>query len=176
MAKERSEETLQRIRARQSCRAYTGKLLSREEIEEILEAGRCAPSACNTQPWHLYGLCGEKVSALLPFLNPRFAKIGGAVVIATVPKELPFDLPGAKPNPFLDIDLGLVTLQMSLYAEGMGIASCIVGAFRKEEAAQALGIPEGEKPRLVLVLGEAEDPALREKDRLPLSEVATVLA
>ena len=85
------------------------------------------------------------------------------------------NLPGAKPNPFLDIDLGLVTLQMSLYAEGMGIASCIVGAFRKEEAAQALGIPEGEKPRLVLVLGEAADPTLREKDRLPLSEVATVL-
>ena len=88
---------------------------------------------------------------------------------------MPFDLPGAKPNPFLDIDLGLVTLQMALYAEGMGIASCIVGAFKKEEAAEILGIPAEEKPRLVLVLGEAEDPALREKDRLPLSEVATLL-
>ena len=176
MAKERSEETLQRILSRQSCRAYTGRALTKEEISEILEAGRRAPSACNTQPWHLYGLDGEKVAMLLPCLNPRFAKIGGAVVIATVPKELPFDLPGAKPNPFLDIDLGLVALQMALYAEGMGIASCIVGAFKKEEAAEILGIPAEEKPRLVLVLGEAEDPALREKDRLPLADVATLLA
>lgn len=174
MAKERSEEALSRILSRQSCRAYTGKAVTKEEISEILAAGRCAPSACNTQPWHLYGICGEKLKELLPCLNPRFEKIGGAIVIATVPKELPVDLPGAKPNPFLDIDLGLVTLQMALYAEGMGIASCIVGAFKKEEAAEILGIPAEEKPRLVLVLGEAEDPALREKDRLPLSDVATV--
>ena len=39
--------------ARQSDRAYeSGRVIGREVLERILEAGRLAPSACNGQPWH----------------------------------------------------------------------------------------------------------------------------
>ena len=37
--------------ARQCVRQYSDKKISNEEIEEILEAGRLAPSWMNVQPW-----------------------------------------------------------------------------------------------------------------------------
>lgn len=44
-------DTLRAIRERRSVRGYTTKGVSREIIEEVLEAGRLAPSAKNRQPW-----------------------------------------------------------------------------------------------------------------------------
>ena len=42
---------LEVIRKRYSCRAYQEKEIEQEKLDEILEAGRQAPSAKNTQDW-----------------------------------------------------------------------------------------------------------------------------
>ncbi len=42
---------LKAIRERRSVRHFTGEPVTREEILEILEAGRWAPSGLNNQPW-----------------------------------------------------------------------------------------------------------------------------
>lgn len=39
------------INTRQSDRGYSDQPVEKEKIERILEAGRLAPSACNSQPW-----------------------------------------------------------------------------------------------------------------------------
>ena len=44
-------ELLKLINNRQSDRAYISTPVEREKLERILEAGRLAPSACNSQPW-----------------------------------------------------------------------------------------------------------------------------
>ncbi|RLF31262.1 MAG: nitroreductase, partial [Thermoplasmata archaeon] len=45
------EEVMKCIKERRSIRDYTDEPLSRELIEEIIMAGRYAPSAENSQPW-----------------------------------------------------------------------------------------------------------------------------
>ena len=40
-------------KARQSCRGYDeARIVEKEKLEAILEAGRLSPSACNGQPYH----------------------------------------------------------------------------------------------------------------------------
>lgn len=39
---------------RESCRSYTDEQVSDEALRTIVEAGRLAPSACNSQPWKFY--------------------------------------------------------------------------------------------------------------------------
>jgi len=42
---------LEVIKKRQSVRSYQDKEVPEEILQEILEAGRLAPSPCNNQPW-----------------------------------------------------------------------------------------------------------------------------
>ena len=76
--------------ARQSDRTYEpGRVIEREALERILEAGRLAPSACNGQPWHftvvtdpqLLVEVGKATSSL--GMN-RFVKDASALVLITL--------------------------------------------------------------------------------------------
>ena len=51
--------------ARQCVRQYSDKKISNEEIEEILEAGRLAPSWMNVQPWKFIVVEDEEQKKLL---------------------------------------------------------------------------------------------------------------
>lgn len=48
------------LQARKSTRAFLDKPVSRETIEQILDAARWAPSGTNTQPWQVAVLMGAK--------------------------------------------------------------------------------------------------------------------
>ena len=39
------------VQARESCRSYQDKPVTREQLVKIVEAGRLSPSGCNAQPW-----------------------------------------------------------------------------------------------------------------------------
>ena len=54
---------------RQSDRGYLDKTVEPEKIAKIVEAARLAPSACNSQPWHMIVVdeptkCAELADAL----------------------------------------------------------------------------------------------------------------
>lgn len=45
---------------RQSCRAYNSeRMVEKEKLDDILEAARLSPSACNGQPYHITVCTGE---------------------------------------------------------------------------------------------------------------------
>ena len=44
-----TNETIQTIRSRRSCRAYKPEQITKEELEAVLRAGTFAPSAMNRQ-------------------------------------------------------------------------------------------------------------------------------
>ena len=49
--------------ARQSCRSYDSRPVEDEKLNVVLEAVRLAPSACNSQPYHLTVCKGEAAKA-----------------------------------------------------------------------------------------------------------------
>lgn len=56
---------LNEIAKRQSIRQYSDKKISKADIEEIIEAGRIAPSWMNVQPWHFIVVDDEETKTLL---------------------------------------------------------------------------------------------------------------
>lgn len=47
------------LKIRKSVRAFTDKAVTEEQVRQILNAARCAPSGVNTQPWQVAVLSGE---------------------------------------------------------------------------------------------------------------------
>ncbi|MFO8132346.1 MAG: nitroreductase [Thermoplasmatota archaeon] len=58
-------DVLEAIRTRRSIRRYTDEPVSREQIEEVIQAGRFAPSAENRQPWRFIVVTDREVIAWL---------------------------------------------------------------------------------------------------------------
>lgn len=52
-------DTLQAMHQRHCIRAFLDKPVSQDQIRDILEAARWAPSGVNTQPWHVAVVQGE---------------------------------------------------------------------------------------------------------------------
>jgi nitroreductase len=46
------------IKGRISTRAFTGEPVGEQDLKDILETARWAPSGGNCQPWHVYGIAG----------------------------------------------------------------------------------------------------------------------
>lgn len=60
---------LETIYSRRSIRRYTDEQVSRYTIEQIIDAGRVAPSAKNCQPWKYLVYSGEAKTRLLSIMK-----------------------------------------------------------------------------------------------------------
>ena len=147
--------------ARQSDRAYEpGRVIGREVLERILEAGRLAPSACNGQPWHftvvtdpqLLVEVGKATSSL--GMN-RFVKDASALVLITLEStNITSKLGcGIKDKDFPIMDLGIASAYMTLAAEDEGIGSCILGWFDEKKIKELVGVPQKKRLMLIISLG-----------------------
>ena len=58
-------DVLTAIKERRSIRRYEPKPVSRDQLEQVLEAGRWAPSASNRQPWKFIVVTDETVKKRL---------------------------------------------------------------------------------------------------------------
>lgn len=147
--------------ARQSDRSYEpGRVIGREVLERILEAGRLAPSACNGQPWHftvvtepqLLVEVGKATSSL--GMN-RFVKDASALVLITLePTNITSKLGcGIKDKDFPIMDLGIASAYITLAAEDEGIGSCILGWFDEKKIKELVGVPQKKRLMLIISLG-----------------------
>ena len=57
---------LKEIEERTSVRRYSDKEISENDIKEILEAGRIAPSWVNAQPWHFIAVKDNETKKKMP--------------------------------------------------------------------------------------------------------------
>ena len=73
-------ETRENILSRRSIRNYLPTPVSKEDLQEILEAGTWAPSAVNLQPWYFVAIQSKEELANLEIAYARvislFAKLG----------------------------------------------------------------------------------------------------
>ena len=131
-------DILEAIKGRRSIRKYKKDPLYEEQVTQILEAGRWAPSRGNSQPWKFIVLKNthgrEDLAKAIPtgkFLAE--ASSGIAVVID----------PNDSKHPEQD---GAAAIQnMLLAAHGLGLGTCWIsvhGTDREEKAKQILHIPD----------------------------------
>lgn len=176
-------EILKVITERRAVRSYKSKAVSRNLIEQIIEAGRMAPSAINKQPWKFY-IITEK--AKIKSYSKEIIKVGlknivsiglkafaKAVVtgISGLAHGIDFlkakdpvfhgapvviFLAASRTNEWAQLDIGMCAQNMMLAAKSLGLDSCPIGFgkfIEKTKYIADLGLNKDDQILLALIIG-----------------------
>ncbi len=148
-------------KVRRSVRKYEDKIVSDEQIREIVSAAQMAPSWTNTQTGRYYVVrTPEKLEKfrqdVLPSFNQNRSK-GAALIVTTFVKGESGSLKGEVANEIGDgwgaYDLGLQNAYMILAASNMGLDTLIMGLRHSDKIREELSIPENEEIMAVIAVG-----------------------
>jgi len=164
---------------RQSCRKYNAeKMVEKEKIDAILQAGQLAPSACNGQPYHLTVCRGEAARQVANAtkgvgLN-HFADQAPVMIVISEDEYVKSAAIGAKikHNDYRSIDIGIIAAYLTAEAATQGLGSCILGWF--DDSAIRTICHLSKPVRLVICIGyAAQDDKLRNKKRKEIAELVS---
>lgn len=149
------KDILKIIQERRSIRRYQKKCPSDEEIQEILEAGRWAPSGLNNQPWRFLVV---KDSTLKENIA-QFTKYGNIIRSAPVVILILMDIEDSYNRDKDLMAIGACIQNILLQAHSMGLGACWLGEItnRKKEVAQFLKLKPNLELMSVITLGYPDE-------------------
>lgn len=133
------------ISSRHSVRDFSPQPISEDDLRQILEAGRLAPSAQNRQPWrYIVFTDPSEIKALakntgLVGMSNFFIKDAPCVIIACA--DYKKNLRVNNQDYYL-VDTAISFQQMMLTAWEKGIGSCWLAAFSEKVLAKYLDLPK----------------------------------
>lgn len=157
------------IKKRYSVRAYRPDPVEKEKLEQVLEAARLAPTAANRQPFRMVVVHTEGRQAEMRRLYDRdwFVEAPILICVCAMKSEAWVSRGGMN---YVYVDVAIAMDHIILAATDLGLGTCWVGAFDKDEARQALNLPDDLEPVVMTPLGySADQPEPRE--RRPLSDL-----
>lgn len=142
------------ILERRSIRKYTGKPVSKENIEQILRAGMSAPSAGNERPWQFIVLDDKSIMDGITKIHPysqMLKEASHAIVICG-------DMNLKKYNEDYWVeDCSAAAENMIIMAQELGIGSVWLGVYptsdRVEQIKKFLNLPDNVVPFSIVSLG-----------------------
>lgn len=186
-------DTLTIIYNRRAVRKYKDTEIERTIIEQILDAGKMAPSAINKQPWKFYILTNKEDIRVFSKEISRVAikevvKSGVKEIIKTAKEFLHFShgvdflkendpifhgapvvifISSPIDNEWAALDVGMCAQNIMLAAKSMGLDSCPVGLAKFVEQTKIysrLNIPQSERVNLAIIVGHGnESPEPKER-------------
>ena len=163
-------------RERYSCKKYSQKEVETEKLEQILAAGRLAPTAKNLQEQKVYVVRSQEMLSKIDACTPcRYG--AGTVLAVAFDRNNVFTYPGGRRTSGVE-DAVIVATHMMLAAKAVGVESCWLNFFDPEKAAQALGLPENEEVVMLMDLGYAAqggEPLPNHQSRKALEETVVYL-
>lgn len=164
-------ELLELMKERYSCKKYSDKKIDEETLTKILEAGRLAPTAKNSQIQKVYVLSSDEALKFVDEVTP--CRYNAQTVLAVAyDKNNVYVYPDGVSNSGME-DTAIVTTHMMLMAKNLGVDSCWLNYFEPNKLHELLGLPENEKIAMLLDLGYAADcagPLANHNSRKELSE------
>ena len=169
----------QAIMERRSVRKYTSELVSDEHLQQILEAGRWAPSWANSQCSKFVVVKDAAVKAAIVETfgpgNRNGSIVNSAPVVIVICGEL--GKAGYKDGEvrtdkgdWYMFDTALAAQNMMLTAHSLGLGTVAMGLFDHAKVAEILEMPSNVSVVLVLPLGHPEGEA-KTPPRKELSEI-----
>ena len=161
-------ELFETMRSRTSVRKFDpSRPVADADVEKILRAAMCAPSAMDKRPWEFVVVRDrEKLEALAKRLP--YSRVGnGAQVAIVVCGTTDNGLPGRSKEYWIH-DCSAASMNILLAAKGLGLGAVWTGVFPGDDRIAAvrevLGIPDGYLPLNVIPLGyPAENPLPKDK-------------
>lgn len=146
-----------------SYRSYDqGVEISRQQLEDIVDAARLTPFSQNFQAFKYYLSCDKETNALIqpltgwarwlqPMQLPPEGHCPTAFVVICYDQNIG---PGAKR---FEKDIGTVAQTMLLRAVEMGLGGIMIGNFSPEKVSQALQLDEHLQPVLIVAFGKPDE-------------------
>ena len=151
------------VRKSRSWRGYDeNRRITREELLELVDCARFAPSSVNRQP----------LKYLLAYEQEDVAKIQPLTAWAKNLPDMKLPHPGKCPTAFIIIcqetewdpnlnrflrDVGIVAQTMLLAATEMGLGGIMIGNFSPKRIAETMGLPDHIIPMLIVAVGKPDE-------------------
>lgn len=168
------------VKQRQSDRAFDPeRTVEPEKLERILEAGRLAPSSCNSQPWHfivvddpeLKNRVADATSNRILNINHFTKQAPVHIVIVEESANISAGLGGwIKRKHFSPYRYRSSCSAYCSGCGGEGLGSCMLGWFDEKAMRKVLGIPSGKRVILDIVIGYSVQEH-RDKKRKPADTI-----
>lgn len=144
---------LELAKHRCTTRGFTEQRLSENDLEQILSAGRVAPTACNKQPQRIIVVRHPDNIKKVQKAYNTFGSQCVLIVCRDTRDGLirPFDQKCSG-----DLDIGIICDHMMLAAREINIGSVMVGLFDPEIIRREFNVPEYIEPTALLILGYPE--------------------
>ncbi len=141
---------------RYSVRRFSDKPVEQDVIDKIMEAGKLAPTAVNSQPQMIYLLQSKEAMEIANRLSPCIYGAPQAFLMCYDDNRVCKRDEGN----YGDIDCSIVLTHMMLEAYNLGVGTCLVGRFNPDESVSELGLPENMHPVLLMPFGYAAEDAV----------------
>jgi nitroreductase len=147
------------ILTRRSIRHYEIRDIPQDVLQQILEAGRQAPSAANRQPVRFVVVNDrDLLKVLCDTLITRFVKYAPLAIVGCA------DTKSLLTGKWAVVDATIAMENMVIAAWALGVGSCWIGACNEEKVKNLMKIPDGWKVVALVTLGyPAEQPKPRKK-------------
>jgi len=159
---------IEQIEKRRSVRKYIDKSIENEQIIQLLESARLAPSGSNTQPWHFIVVKAELTRQKLAevshnqkwMLSAPVFIVCVADIRSRIKDDVYISLNENSPQEELKQiirDTSIAIEHIVLEADNIGLATCWVAWFIQEEIRPILNIPSDKYVVSILTLGYANE-------------------
>jgi nitroreductase len=155
-------ETFEAIYTRRSIRAYDGRPVPRETLDQVLSGALMAPSWKNTQTAGYIVVetpeMKQKLMEALPEFNAKTVSTAPVVVVMTTRTgRSGFERDGSfstkKEDRWEIFDAGIACQTLCLAAWEAGLGTCIMGIYDEEKLPRLLQVPQNEIVTAVVAMG-----------------------
>ena len=140
------------IFTRTSVRKFEDRPVEKEKIENLLQAGFVAPSACNQQPWEFYVVTKRETIEALAKTSPYAVSAAKAPVVLVIAARKDVIFPG-----ITDIDCAIATENLWLELEELDLGGVMMAVSpvpeRMEAVRQILNLPDNQYAFALLPFG-----------------------
>jgi nitroreductase len=168
------------LKARYSCRKYDpSRPIDADQIRTLVEAGRIAPSASNTQTWRFIAVTGrERIEELWQkgmrnLISNKWMRDAPLVLVGCAKLDIITNRVGTGITgiEYYKIDMGIAMEHIVLKATELGLGTCWIGWFNEDGVREVLGIPQNVKVLTLLSVGYPLDAMTGDHKRKKLEKI-----
>ncbi|MDK2896117.1 MAG: hypothetical protein PWP04_237 [Candidatus Atribacteria bacterium] len=133
-------EFMEVVRNRRSVKKFRAEAVAEEDLKDILEAARLAPSAANIQPWKFIVVKNDKKKRLIgqACSSQEFVGEAPVVIVACATSR------GVMIGKYMEswpIDVAIAFTHLILAAWNKGLGTCWIGDFNEDRIKELCEIP-----------------------------------
>ena len=151
-----NNSTIENIMTRASVRSYRDKVVEKDKIVTLLQAGMAAPSAADKRPWHFVVVTDRGLLDSLAKANPNAGFAKKAPLAIVVCGDMTKTLQGGGKDFWIQ-DVSAASENILLAAHAMGLGAVWTGTYpspdRCKAVAEVLGLPGNLVPFNTIVIG-----------------------